>query len=203
MRPARAAVAAVATRGWHGAPAQTAGRVRWPQGAAHCARQAVPHHRLQADAGLSDGVRAVCGLPARLFRLEHAASDHRADHATVDAEITGLSEQYSTGGIRRLVFIVDARARRPGSSLYLVTTFTGDGLAGNVGSLGRGRAEHARLDRDRLSPARRSGRHRASRAGAGVPASRRLPPAGRPRSRGARAAATTSSSPPATGRSRS
>ena len=54
---------------------------------------------------------------------------------TVDAEITGLSEQYRTGGIRRLVIIVEARARRPGSSLYLVTTFTGEALAGNVGSL--------------------------------------------------------------------
>ncbi len=40
---------------------------------------------------------------------------------TVDAEITGLAEQYRQGGIRRLVFIVDARSRRPGSSLYLVT----------------------------------------------------------------------------------
>ena len=47
---------------------------------------------------------------------------------TVDAEITGLSEQYNQGGIRRLVFVIDARARRPGSSLYLVTTFSGDGL---------------------------------------------------------------------------
>jgi signal transduction histidine kinase len=62
---------------------------------------------------------------------------------TVDAEITGLSEQYSQGGIRRLVFVIDARARRPGSSLYLVTTFSGDGLAGNVGLLGEGVLEHA------------------------------------------------------------
>jgi signal transduction histidine kinase len=62
---------------------------------------------------------------------------------TVDAEITGLSEQYNQGGIRRLVFIIDARARRPGSSLYLVTTFTGDGLAGNVGLLGEGVLEHS------------------------------------------------------------
>ena len=61
---------------------------------------------------------------------------------TVDAEITGLAEQYNQGGIRRLVFIIDARARRPGSSLYLVTTFTGDGLAGNVGVLGEGVLEH-------------------------------------------------------------
>jgi signal transduction histidine kinase len=54
---------------------------------------------------------------------------------TVDAEITGLAEQYRQGGIRRLVFIVEARSRRPGSSLYLVTAPAGEGLAGNVGSL--------------------------------------------------------------------
>jgi hypothetical protein len=61
---------------------------------------------------------------------------------TVDAEISGLAEQYNQGGIRRLVFIIDARARRPGSSLYLVSTFSGDGLAGNVGLLGEGVLEH-------------------------------------------------------------
>ena len=57
---------------------------------------------------------------------------------TVNAEITGLSEQYRLGGIRRLVIAVDARARRPGSSLYLVTTFTGEALAGNVTALSPG-----------------------------------------------------------------
>lgn len=57
---------------------------------------------------------------------------------TVDAEITGLSEQYRLGGIRRLVLVVDARSRRPSSSLYLVTTPAGEGLAGNVGSLATG-----------------------------------------------------------------
>jgi hypothetical protein len=57
---------------------------------------------------------------------------------TVDAEITGLAEQYRLGGIRRLVFIVDARSRRPGSSLYLVTAPAGEALAGNVGSLAPG-----------------------------------------------------------------
>jgi signal transduction histidine kinase len=54
---------------------------------------------------------------------------------TVDAEITGLNEQYNIGGLRRLVVIVENRSRRPGSSLYLVTTHAGEGLAGNVGSL--------------------------------------------------------------------
>lgn len=54
---------------------------------------------------------------------------------TVDTEINGLSEQYNQGGIRRLVVIIENRSRRPGSSLYLVTTPTGEGLAGNVGSI--------------------------------------------------------------------
>jgi signal transduction histidine kinase len=58
--------------------------------------------------------------------------------ATVDAEVAGLSEQYRTGGIRRLVATVDSRARQPGSSLYLVTTAAGEGLAGNVGYLPTG-----------------------------------------------------------------
>jgi signal transduction histidine kinase len=54
---------------------------------------------------------------------------------TVDTEVAGLSEQYRIGGIRRLVIAVDSRARRPGSSLYLVTTHAGEALAGNVTSL--------------------------------------------------------------------
>ena len=62
---------------------------------------------------------------------------------TVNAEITGLSEQYRLGGIRRLVVVVDARARRPGSSLYLVTTFAGESLAGNVTSLPPGTLDNA------------------------------------------------------------
>jgi len=62
---------------------------------------------------------------------------------TVNAEITGLSEQYRLGGIRRLVIVVDARARRPGSSLYLVTTFTGEALAGNVTALAPGTLDNA------------------------------------------------------------
>jgi signal transduction histidine kinase len=62
---------------------------------------------------------------------------------TVDAEITGLTEQYRLSGIRRLVFAIEGRAQRPGSSLYLVTTFTGEALAGNVGSLTPGVLDRA------------------------------------------------------------
>ena len=54
---------------------------------------------------------------------------------TVDAELTGLAEQYLSGGIRRLVAAVERRAGQPGSSLYLVTTSAGVTLAGNVAEL--------------------------------------------------------------------
>jgi len=55
--------------------------------------------------------------------------------ALVNDEIQLLQGQYNQAGIRRLVGIVEVRSRRPGSSLYLVTTPIGEGLAGNVGSL--------------------------------------------------------------------
>ncbi len=45
--------------------------------------------------------------------------------STIDAEITGLAEQYRTGGLRRLVNIIERRSRMPGASLYLVTTGAG------------------------------------------------------------------------------
>jgi signal transduction histidine kinase len=61
---------------------------------------------------------------------------------TVDAEIDGLADQYRQGGIRRLVFAIEARSRRPGSSLYLLTTAAGEGVAGNVGSLATGVLDH-------------------------------------------------------------
>ncbi len=61
--------------------------------------------------------------------------------STVDTEIAGLTDQYNQAGIRRLLVIVDVRSHQPGSSLYLVTTPTGEGLAGNVGSLEPGTIE--------------------------------------------------------------
>jgi signal transduction histidine kinase len=57
---------------------------------------------------------------------------------TVDAEVQGLTEQYRLGGIRRIAFAIENRSRRPGSSLYLLTTAVGEGVAGNVGSLATG-----------------------------------------------------------------
>jgi hypothetical protein len=57
---------------------------------------------------------------------------------TVDAEVQGLTEQYRVGGIRRIAFAIENRARRPGSSLYLLTTAAGELVAGNVGALTTG-----------------------------------------------------------------
>jgi signal transduction histidine kinase len=51
---------------------------------------------------------------------------------TVEAEVRSLNDQYRIGGIRRLVAVVDQRAAQPGSNLYLVTTYAGVALAGNV-----------------------------------------------------------------------
>ncbi len=62
--------------------------------------------------------------------------------STVNSEISGLRAAYMQGGMRRLVIVVELRARRPGSSLYLVTTPSGEGLAGNVGSLEPGVFDH-------------------------------------------------------------
>jgi signal transduction histidine kinase len=58
--------------------------------------------------------------------------------STIEAEITGLSDQYRSGGLRRLVTIVDRRSRQPGASLYLVTTDAGERIAGNIGALPAG-----------------------------------------------------------------
>jgi signal transduction histidine kinase len=51
---------------------------------------------------------------------------------TIAAEADGLAEQYAQGGIRRLGFIIERRTREPGSSLYLLTNFAGETLAGNI-----------------------------------------------------------------------
>ena len=55
--------------------------------------------------------------------------------STIDAEINGLSEQYNSGGLRRLISVVERRSKEPGASLYLVTTANGDHVVGNVASV--------------------------------------------------------------------
>jgi signal transduction histidine kinase len=61
---------------------------------------------------------------------------------TVTAEVNRLREQYVETGIRGLVLFIDLRSRRPGSNLYLVTTPSGEALAGNVAALAPGALDH-------------------------------------------------------------
>jgi signal transduction histidine kinase len=53
----------------------------------------------------------------------------------VDAEIAEVSGIYNRRGLRPLVGTVQSRGLRPGANLYLITTETGQAIAGNVGSL--------------------------------------------------------------------
>ena len=57
---------------------------------------------------------------------------------TVNAETSEISEIYGRRGLRGLVLAIEYRALRPGANLYLVTTPTGQAIAGNVGSLAPG-----------------------------------------------------------------
>ncbi len=53
----------------------------------------------------------------------------------LDREVRFLTEQYSIGGIQRLVYVIDRRTRRPGSSIYMLSNFQGEVLASNVADL--------------------------------------------------------------------
>ena len=55
--------------------------------------------------------------------------------STIEAEITGLAEQFERGGLPQLVRTVNRRSRSPSASLYLITTRTGRPIAGNVEAL--------------------------------------------------------------------
>lgn len=56
---------------------------------------------------------------------------------TIEAEIQGLAEQYSAGGISNLTKTVANRSLTPGNSLYLVTDREGDRITGNLSSVSR------------------------------------------------------------------
>jgi signal transduction histidine kinase len=54
---------------------------------------------------------------------------------TIQAESEGLLEQYDAGSLHRLTKVINARARQPGSSLYLLTNYAGEPITGNVAAL--------------------------------------------------------------------
>ena len=54
---------------------------------------------------------------------------------TIDADIRGLADQYAEGGIYQVVQSIERRLQRPGDDIYLVTTFNGASVVGNVAAL--------------------------------------------------------------------
>ncbi|MFB9268736.1 sensor histidine kinase [Bradyrhizobium erythrophlei] len=57
---------------------------------------------------------------------------------TVNAEISEITDIYNRRGLHGLAIAMGNRSLRPGANLYLVTTPTGQAVAGNVGSLAPG-----------------------------------------------------------------
>src|SRR6185503_15961533 len=51
---------------------------------------------------------------------------------TLEAEVTGLREQFQAGGAERLAAIVAQRSAQPGSSLYLLVDAAGRKVAGSL-----------------------------------------------------------------------
>ena len=113
-----------------------ASRSRWPGAAALIggARRLVSTHAFRL-AGLYFAVFALSILGV-LFFVYWVSADfvERQTEATLDAEITGLAEQYAQGGLSGLVQIVAARSAgdRGDGMLYLVTNRDGRPLAGNI-----------------------------------------------------------------------
>lgn len=64
---------------------------------------------------------------------------------TVNADITGLAEQYDEGGVKQLVQAIQRRIRQPGADIYLLTTFAGEPIVGNIVSLPPGVLDHPSL----------------------------------------------------------
>ena len=79
------------------------------------------------------GIGAALVLTRVQINVEDLFDEQTAQ--TIDADIRGLAEQYSEGGIRQLVEVIERRVRAPGASLYLVTTFSGELVVGNIAAL--------------------------------------------------------------------
>jgi len=81
---------------------------------------------------------------------------------TIDTDITGLAEQYAEGGIRQLASVIERRVKQPGAGLYLVTTYAGEPIAGNITSLPAGVLSHAgTVETNYQRPAETAAQHRA------------------------------------------
>jgi signal transduction histidine kinase len=85
---------------------------------------------------VASAIGAGVVLSAVAWQVQALVDEETA--STIEAEAAGLSEQYAQGGIRRLGVVIEERSREPGSSLYLLTNFSGEPLAGNVARLPQG-----------------------------------------------------------------
>jgi len=117
----------VARRRPAAARAATLWRAAWRVGKTHAFRLAALYFAVF--------VLSVLGVLLFVYWMS-ADFVERQTEATLDAEITGLAEQYAQGGLSALVQIVAARSQgNPGDSMiYLVTTADGRPLAGNIGN---------------------------------------------------------------------
>jgi signal transduction histidine kinase len=88
---------------------------------------------------------------------------------TLEAEITGLREQFQAGGAERLAAVVAQRSSQPGSSLYMLIDATGRKVAGNLDRVPAeidGSARGSVFSYARSGP---EGQARVSRLAVGVP----------------------------------
>src|SRR6266446_4824305 len=125
------------------APLAIAGR-RAVAGLVRAARRLVRTHAFRL-AGLYFLVFAASVIGV-LFFVYWASADfvERQTEATLDAEITGLAEQYAQRGLSGLVQIVAARSAgaRGDATVYLVTDADGTPLAGNISAWPTGAPTH-------------------------------------------------------------
>ncbi len=75
---------------------------------------------------------AGAGLVLSIVGMEVFTLVDEESKQTIAAEADGLAEQYAQGGIRRLGYVIEQRTREPGSSIYLLTNYAGETLAGNI-----------------------------------------------------------------------
>jgi signal transduction histidine kinase len=76
-------------------------------------------------------ILSVAALLGYIYWNTAVLIGHQTD-ATIEAEITGLAEQYAQGGLSRLVRTIERRSRKDGESVYLLTDSNRRPLAGNL-----------------------------------------------------------------------
>ena len=151
------------------------------------ARKIAAHDGVPADARLSFHFRRVRGVAARLFRAQYAPADQRADHPhrqhAKSAACANNTTKPASGGW--CCSSICVRAGRDRAFIWSPRR-AGRGLPA-MSARSSPACSTTRVAGNLLSPHRSDRRRRASRAGAGGGTARRLPPAGRARSGGARA----------------